>query len=92
MHENELVEQIGGCEGDCGENIGAVGIAEADRANRREALLVGEHELRHCAAPQLQVVEVVHALRPAPEEPQGALLGNVASRRDDRGAGPYTLS
>ena len=37
MHKDEFVEQAGGHEGDCGENIGAVGIAEADGSDRREA-------------------------------------------------------
>jgi hypothetical protein len=92
MHQNHFVEQTRVLEDDGGENVGAVGIAEADRPARRRALLVRAHEVGHRQAPSLEVLEVIDALGLATKEARGAVFGNVAARRDDARPRPDLLA
>ena len=80
VHQDDVIEEIRVSKDNCGENVGSVGIAEADGARRLRLLFVARTKF-HSATSDFQILEVINAFGLAPEKAQSAALRNVAARR-----------
>ena len=91
MHQHDAVEQFRRGEDRRGEDVRAIGIADPVDLGARIQRAVRAHEARHLRGALGEVLHIVDAFAGAAEEAIGAMLGNVAARRDNPGIGQYLL-